>query len=342
MTDAVGERRDEVRKVREFLYVDLQRIRSYYTQLNRGIIDSVVSRDIKDVHGEAQARLLGFGAGAGGGFQRAREESRSLQDLNYVIFEELFEKEGLIRDIDELVDDPTAWGEGRVHGSIDEGSIIRYTGLIQILDPKFVQDRINQLIRLVSAFVGTQIGEQQSQAATPPVRQGGSTRSGQRAESGEQAREKLKQELLKTVLSGTSIGQIKDIAEMIAAFTNDAISVRVLPCGLDHPEYHFAGTLLSRSEYIQEEREALFARYGTKLEDWTVVMQVARIPPKTVPSGMPKFDKPLVNADEIIERTAFERMVVDLIAGIEGMGLAEGSRHPAISTTILAIYREFA
>src|SRR5258708_4974287 len=140
MADVVGERQDEVRKVREFLYVDLQRVRSYYTQLNRGIIDSVVSRDTKLFQGEAQARLFGLGGSGGGSFERAREESRSLQDLNYVIFEELFEREGIIKDVDELVDDLDAWRDGRVHESIDEGSIIRYTGLVQILDPKFVND----------------------------------------------------------------------------------------------------------------------------------------------------------------------------------------------------------
>ena len=135
MPDVIGERHDEVRKVREFLYVDLQRIRSYYTQLNRGIIDSVVARDTKHFQGEAQARLFGLGPSAGGAFERSREESRSLQDLTYVIFEELFEKENLIKDVDELVDNLAAWDDGQVHSEIDEGSIIRYTGLVQILIP---------------------------------------------------------------------------------------------------------------------------------------------------------------------------------------------------------------
>ena len=197
------------------------------------------------------------------------------------------------------------------------------------------------MIRLIAAIAGAQIGGQEGQPATPPARQGGRTRAGLRAESGEQVRERLKQELLSTLLSGSSLGQLKDIYEGIAAFTNDAISVRVLPVGPDHPECHFAGTLLSRSEYIQEEREALFGRYGTRLEDWTVVMQVARMPPNIV-AEQPNFERSLSGTGEFIERTKFERMVVDLVDNLEAMGLAEGSRYPAISTTILAIYREFA
>ena len=42
MNDVVRDRKNEVRAVREFLYVDHQRIRSYYSQLNRGVIESVV------------------------------------------------------------------------------------------------------------------------------------------------------------------------------------------------------------------------------------------------------------------------------------------------------------
>ena len=47
--------------------------------------------------------------------ERAREESRSLQDLSYVIFEELFEDADLIRDITEVVEDPISWKSGHVH-----------------------------------------------------------------------------------------------------------------------------------------------------------------------------------------------------------------------------------
>ena len=340
--DVIRERDDEYRKLREFLYVDLQRVRSYYAQQNRGIIDSVLSRETGARQADVQARLFGIGASGGGSQERAREESRSLQDLNYVIFEELFEDAGLIRSIEELTEDATFWENGNVHNSLEEGSIIRYTGLIQILDPQFVKSRFEQYIRLVTGIVGAQIGKVPDIAATPPVRKGGTTRPGSPATKGDAAREALKEELLSKLLEGSSIGQIRDIAGSVSAFTNDEISVRVLPCGRDYPDYHFAGTLLSRSEYIQEEREALFGRYGVYLNDWTAVMQVARIPTKTPPLA-PDFTRKFVDDNGgQIDRTTFEQLVIDLIGDFEQKGLSEGSRYPAISTTILAIYREFA
>jgi hypothetical protein len=139
--DVVGERTEDYRKVREFLYVDLKRVRSYYAQLNRGVIESVLSREETSRQVEAQARIFGIGASSGGAQEWEREESRSLQDLNYVIFEELFEKAGHIKDVKEITEDAASWGNGGIHASLDEGMVIRYTGLIQILDPLFVRAR---------------------------------------------------------------------------------------------------------------------------------------------------------------------------------------------------------
>ena len=259
-----------------------------------------------------------------------------------MIFEELFEDANLIRDIGELVKDVDSWKSGHVHSSLDEGLIIRHTGLVQVLDPQFAKSRFEQYIRLVTGIAGAQIGKAPDVAATPPTRKGGSTKPGSPAAKGDAAREALKEELLSKLLEGSSIGQIRDIIESVSAFTNDSISVRVLPCGRDYPDYHFAGTLLSRSEYIQEEREALFGRYGVYLNDWTVVMQVARIPFQTPPPA-PDFTRKFVNDNNgQIDRTTFEQLVIDLIGDFEQKGLSEGSRYPAISTTILAIYREFS
>lgn len=339
--DVVRERKEEFRRLREFLYVDLQRVRSYYAQQNRGIIDSVLSRETGVRQADVQARLLGIGASGGGSKEQAREESRSLQDLSYVIFEELFENADLIKDVDDLVKDADSWKSGRVHKSIEEGFIIRYTGLVQVLDPQFVKSRFEQYIRLVTGIVGAQIAKAPDIEAIPPIRKGGSTKPGSPALKGDAAREALKEEALSKLLESSSVGQIRDIIESVSAFTNDSISVRALPCGREYPDYHFAGTLLSRSEYIQEEREALFGRYGVYLNDWTVVMQVARMPSETPPPA-PDFTRKFVDDNTSqIDRTTFEQLVIDLIGDFEQKGLSEGSRYPAISTTILAIYREF-
>ena len=238
--DVVREREDEYRRLREFLYVDLQRIRSYYAQQNRGIIDSILSRETGARQADIQAKIMGIGASGGGSKEQAREESRSLQDLSYVIFEELFENANLIKDIGELVEDADSWKNGNIHKSIDEGWIVRYTGLVQVLDPQFVKLRFEQFSRLVAGIAGAQIGKAPDIAAIPPVRKGGSA-GVTPAVKGDAAREALKEELVSKLLETSSIGQIKDIIESVSAFTNDSISVRVLPCGRERSRLSLRG-----------------------------------------------------------------------------------------------------
>ena len=168
MNDVVGINEDTIRKVREFLYVDHERIRSYYSQLNRGVIESVIARGSQNVSGGVAAQLFGFGPSVSGERQREIEESRSLQDLNYVIFEELFEKENLIKEITDYADELSVWESGEIYTSIDEGQILRYTGNLQILDPAFVQERFSQFGKLASAITGFQVGPQEPQRGSPP------------------------------------------------------------------------------------------------------------------------------------------------------------------------------
>lgn len=340
MSDVVRERKNEVRNVREFLYVDHQRIRSYYSQINRGVIESVISKGDDTVSGEAGVQLFGFGPKATYERGTGREESRSLQDLNYVIFEELFQKEHLIEDITDRADGINNWQDGSLHSSIEEGDIVKYTGSIQILDPKFTSSRLAQVEKLMRAFAGMAIGPQAAEGPTPPVRQGGTTRPGRKPRAPEEVREALIAEKMKEWTGGFSFEQLGSFTDMIDAYTNSSIIARAMPFGRERPEFHFAGTLLDRNEYIQPEREALFGRYGTSLNDWTMVMQVARIPSSEKPR-MPDFNSPF-GSGETLSRGVLENAINGIVSYMEGIGLGEGAQYPAIAVTVLAIYREFA
>jgi hypothetical protein len=162
----------------------------------------------------------------------------------------------------------------------------------------------------MKAWAGTQIGDLPGQPAVPPTRQGGAAKSGVKARSPEEQREHAKRELLGTVLQGLSTSQLGDFANLFSAFSNNAISIRAFPCGADRPEFHFSGSLLSRSDYMQAEREELYSRHGNELSNWTAVMQVARIP---------------VRFGEAPDLDDFDM----------------GPAFPAISVTPLALYRQF-
>jgi hypothetical protein len=329
----------EKKTLKEFLYVDIQRVRSYYGQMNRGIIDSVKSTSSVNGKGQLEAKMFGLGGRgeASGGY--AKESSRSLQEILYVLFEENFESEGRIIDNPRLFEDVDAWRSGRLHESIREGQIIRYTGNIQIMDPSFASGRIDQILNLVTALAGFQIpGNPAGSPATPPVRKGGGAAKGKAAKTPEEMRDVLKKQLASQMLGGQQL-TMSNIGEFIRAFTNGSTSVSIHPCGFDQPGVYFSGSLLGRSDYIQEEREELFARYGTQLEGWTTVMQVARMPKGQRPQSFESED--LLTEEGVIDRAKTIRFTGDFMRFIEGMGAVEGVVFPSVSVTPLAIYRSF-
>jgi hypothetical protein len=327
--------------MREFFYVDLQRVRSYYAQANRGIIESIITKDAQNLAGDLKASIFGIGTSGSLARNTSHDETRSLQEITYALFEELLYERNLITDLDASVVDTSAWLDGLVHGSLREGQIIRFTGDITVLDPEFFSNRLSQFLDFMSAFAGTQIGDLPGGVAAPPSRQGGATRPGKKATTPDEEREQAKRELISTLLQGLSTSQVKDFANLFSAFSHRTISMRVFPCGVEHPEFHFSGSLLSRTDYMQAEREELYGRYSNELSGWTAVMQVARIPVEVFEA--PNLDGPLnlMTDDERIDRVAVEQIFRRFSEFFEHLGLAQGAAFPAISVTPLALYREF-
>ena len=155
-------------------------------------------------------------------------------------------------------------------------------------------------------------------------------------------RSSMRQAAKSLVMGGMTSLQLKAISDFVEAFVGDSIAIRILPAGPDHLEHSFSGALLGRSEYIQEEREHLFSRYGTVVSRWTAVIQIAAIPAR------PDVDAGAAPAEELqstreggdINRAAMEAIAIQLLGHMEAIGIVEGPRWPSVSVTPLGLYRE--
>ena len=75
-------------QAREFFCVDVERVRSLLAQLDRGIVDAIISRTGSTSSIGGSVRPFGLGATAETTTETVSEESRSLQDVTYLVFEE--------------------------------------------------------------------------------------------------------------------------------------------------------------------------------------------------------------------------------------------------------------
>jgi hypothetical protein len=309
--------------LREFLYVDVERSRSMLAQINRGVIDGIVKRTGTTGETEIGGKLLGIGASGTIGRESVHEESRSLQDITYLIFEEQVAELGYLHDIAGKVEDPSVWQAGTIHDELWEGELIRLTSDIQILDPDFFVARLRRMNEFAEAVVKVSSADRLAGLS-------------------KQQRDKLLTQAKRKLWDGTDPSLVDAIADVVSSLLAGSIAIRVLPCGPDEPEFSFGGVLLGRKGYIQEEREALFGRYGRKLRGWTAVLQIATIPSiAEAEAEAPDFASiSLTGPGDEIKRASVEKMAVEFLGLLERIGIAEGPRWPSISTTPIAIYRE--
>lgn len=312
--------------LREFLYVDVERTRSFLSQLSQGLVESVVEKSGSATSGEAKAQILGLGAGGQYARDASREETKSVQDLTFVAFEEAAHDAGYLVSAPPEVSDPDAWSDGRVHAALMEGQVIALTCDIHVVDAEFLGARIERVEMLGDALAGL-TGQAANQAPT--------TTKAARRRDGRRPAQMRKPH---PIWGDMDPVVMKSLADLFRSFLAGSIAIRVLPCGEDHPEYSFGGSLLSRREYIQEEREALFSRYGSVLRGWTTVIQIASAP-EGVPSSELVLDDIQLLAGGGVDRSAIESLALRFSGFLEGMGISEGPRWPSISATVLGIYR---
>jgi hypothetical protein len=335
---------DPPRKLREFLYVDIQRTRSLLAQLDEGVAESAAKKYTFDDTMNLGPKLLKTKFATGEEYQ----ESKSLQDLVFCVFEDGAEAEGLLADLPDTFHDPETWTTGEAQASLREGQLLRVSAPIQIVDPSFVSARLARFTQFATAVVNMNIAaplealraELDAAVEQAPNKETRRRLERQRESQLREAPQQLRAAASAAVMGGASPETVTGVADFLSAFLGDTIAVRVLAGGPDHPSASFGGVLLSRDEYLQKEREALFSRYGQPLEGWTIVMQIARIPPAVDPHEELEFDDlSMVNDRGQADRTAVETAATRLLSFFESSGLAEGPRWPSITMTPLAIYR---
>ena len=157
--------------------------------------------------------------------------------------------------------DPALWQSGEIHKTFVPGQLARIECEVQLLDGGFFASRVERFSALAEAIADIK---------EPPKLPGNAT-----ARAKAQAKEAARASAM-----GIAPTKLDAITRMVQSLIGDSVLMRVLPCGADEREYGFTGALLNRREYIQEERENLFSRYGQAPTVWTAVFQIAAIPEK--------------------------------------------------------------
>lgn len=326
--------------VRDYLYVDIARVRSLLSQMANGAPDVVTERSARVRELYAGLALGPVSAGARQGRNAESEESRSLTDLHFSLFEESAEALGFLTDISDQVREESAWRAGKVASALEESQLIRMTAPVRLVDPAYFKESLDRIDVMIESFLPLAglTAKETNRDGAPSSDSGAISRAKQQPKGGGQRHRPATPSLgqrKRELMGGLPPEALAKLGDFVGSLLAGGISMRAMPCGENAPDCAFSGVLLDRSTYIEPERAAIFGRFGPTPAVWTLVALVSRFGSKDAPAA---FVAP-PDLGEGASRLSVEELVVRLLAFLEKLGVADAPSWPTIAVTPLALYR---
>lgn len=301
----------EIRCIRDFIYIDIERVKSILSQLEEGLID-----EMQVMHGNSGSTTLGGEAGLLGifkatadseiQFHRELSETKSLHDYIYNKVESLLLNENqLVR----IPNQEIRTYSSRLRDSIGNTSFILAKGKVTINDFSRLRKLLENYEEL-SKFIAKCVISSKKENLT-------------------QAQAKLAyDDLVHDFTKSLDKEMRKGLNHLIDMFYHDRIVIKIIPYR-EYPDFRFVGNI--DKTYLRDDIESIVYKYGSApVSDWTIFGQIASVPPEN-------------RSDQIFNMTgnqienAFNQMF-DAYRKIENM--AQSVTYPEISITPIAIYRE--
>jgi len=298
--------------VRDFVYLDADRVRSIIAQLDEGVVDSVTKAKSgsAEIESGVEGSLFGLLKGSGGAtylWRREDSETRTLHDYIYTKVEsQLLNEKLLVRIPADITSDEIISRE--LEGKLSHTSFILAEGRVTLNDfgrMRRLIDRFNDIGKFVAW------AETQSQPTQPVSKN-----------KARQMRQQKQQDMSidKRLQDGLRV--------IIDTFYEDRLVLRLSPFA-ELEDLSLVGNL--KQEYLREAISSVIFKHGTAPTDtWHLFAQVAAIPDKTKRSPQ----QPLVPVEGI--EPAFQTMF-DAVRELEAT--LEPISYPEVAVTPIAVYR---
>jgi hypothetical protein len=296
--------------LRDFVYLDWERVRSLSAQLFGGVPQDATKGQGRDVgaKGHLEGGIPAIFKGQGGAdyrYFRTENETRSFHHYVYSLLEERLLEQGMITMLDEDFDFDQ-WTEEYFR----DGQFIRAIGLVRLMDYVWVSTMVEALPRMMrTAHHAENLSLKQMRDAQLITRK--------EFEAKQKERQNQLNEL-KTLKMDQMTGLVRQLY-------GDAVRVKVLP-DRDRPSYVFVGS--GSIANFHDSAASLSQKYGYEIDaGWVTFGQVnlstVSESPVSIPIGNDMED-------------SFERAAL----GINQMvRVASAAKFPAVSFTPISIYR---
>jgi len=298
---------------RDFIYLDVERIRSLFSQMEEGLVETITHEKGSDqqIDGSIQGKIPLIGGAqvsAKDIWHKTESETRVLHDHMFNHVERKLQDNPSFIDINKAYGN-MEWDRKLVSSKIGATNFIRAKGKVRIDDFSHMARLMHDFHHMAAIIASFNVAAQSE----------GKTKKN-KAKLRRQAEDSLS-------LPDKKV--IDNLAEMLERFYGASVVIKVWPLP-DATDCVFVSRL--NKVYLRDSIEDLNFKFGAKPEDdWVLLAQIAKIPNQDYPISS---DLTGVSSDDL--NNAVEKMFDASAPFFDVASL----KYPYISVTPLAIYRE--
>lgn len=325
-------REDEVQVfLRDYLYVDLDKVAGLASQLYDGIPEKVTKVAARQKKLEADLKILRGSTGS------SSEEAieRTLGDSLFKDLETDLEALGLLNDVSATLARDDTWDS--IEDLVSPGRILRITAPGTLFQPAQMSDAIVGIATAAHGLADLGIGNEEHNQAPhlPPKAKTEAQKRADRAAKLPPVEPRYPEDFLpagETVpLLDVPRAHLSGMIRVARGVFGAGVHLHLRPTGPDGPA--ITARLEDGRRFLDSSPEVLISRYGLAEQEWTVVGVVGQLGSRMTPNSV----EDATNPDGSVNRAKF----VDLVGNFLGetAGLVDLPRAPGFSLIPLALYR---
>lgn len=318
--------------LREFLYVDTDKVRGLLAQLDEGIVEGSKERG-------HQEKLSGAGfKGLAQHSQKWGSETtveKSMGDALFPTLEQALESGGILTDLSAELTDDDFWGE-TMRDRFPAGSLVRVTAPGALFDARYVGASLSAFATSWQGLTNVGVFD----AAVPaPAKKGtqGGQRSQKRPAAAEPGLRTIEDEIpdVHIMDGGTTVSReyMQGIVRVARGMFSPGIHLNMRPAASKRAIV--TARLQEGRQFLDGDAEVLFSRYGVGVQEWTLVGSIGHYGQKAAEES-----PSLVNEDDgSVNRADFVGFVNNFLLTLGETGFIDLPQEPSFSVVPLAVYR---
>ncbi|MFF3245774.1 hypothetical protein ACFYWY_19000 [Streptomyces sp. NPDC002870] len=318
--------------MREFLYVDTDKVRAMLAQLDGGVAEEEHETDRTEKRSTVGPRTL---AQHFQGTGNERSTHKSMGDSTFPMLEAALESESLLKDISEEAADITQWNSGELRRTTPPGSLVRISAPGSLFDSRYMA---SVFAGFAAANLGLQgISGPPAQRVVPPGKkkqQSPRPRGSDATPLQPQLEDMIPDFVMSDDEGGTLDGfSMRAMVRVARGMYTPGLHMNLSP--VESADPLISCRLQEGRQYLDTEADILFARYGTDVQEWTLVGSVGHYGSQDTTLPDPDF----VDRNGVVSRGAFSSYINATLRHVGGLGFLDMPKYPGLSMIPFAVYR---